>query len=1370
MSTPQINSNRFADYFVVAGLDVGSGLEPDQLSGQSEERKTTMNFFLMSPLEKSNSVMVTAWGSSVFQSYTFYNVTMQECFTVEANLSVLNLYPTFINWMVVCDKLHCPPLDRPFKSKVLFHAPENVPWNQFDEDAVGMLCFPRGLSFCTQRDTRRARFHSFLITKEDGSRIYGSAYIFYEEVKDTKICAAMQTLQRMHFVQPEKAQDDESTKDISQNRSPIQERKISPRDLQKMYDSKKDRLFVTKCICLISQLQFVCAPYEYLKQLYEAVAKPSHVYLPLESYVYNILFDVPQPPPGRSLKFYGATGPVFSQRPSVSELPLFDFSLWRLFRLLDVRDIVQLFTSVLLEHQILLYSSDYQELMLVAECMNSLIFPFQWQHVYVPILPASLTHFLDAPVPFIMGLHHGRENRSELVLPSEANMCFVDIDAKSVDVPEDLPPFPHAQELCEELKRSINLYKTKLSKESSQHTSPKKTIKKEETEEITRNESWTDLPNKMEILQQSEAFARISAIAKKTGVWTSIEEFADNSAKQNIEMEMKDPSSMGQRQIDELKFNNMVRETFLNHFLHLFSSYETFVIQPSQDMESWLSNREIMHNFDKAAFLSDQPEGYLPFLSPFTETQMFASLIDNKILSQWDEVDLGLRVFDSRLKILKERLGEHVTHSYSPCTTIEDTENMLEKRVVYIDHVSPKPHTLDNLTEPATIEPGYFPALSVEVLNAEPTQTQTKREGAKWRRKDRSLQHSEHLTLSSDQREKYVQEARLKHMRQPKLTDMSAAGLAQTNWKFVETLLQEVKNKTKRMLVDKMGHEAIELGHGEGNITGVEENTLIVGLCDLLERIWSHGLQSKKGKSALWSHLLSYLELQDCNYGNQLLDTNLLSPPAMPVRKYIRRSFGISSLRNFYSCLCGNVSVISLEDNTNRPFRRGHQRKGSTGRIELPTLNALPNSVTYDMRKVQQMTEIRTDYGHARAWVRLALEKKMLSSHLKELLSDTDLLRNLYKRYAFLRCEDEREQFLFHLLSLNAVDYFSFTNSFINSVVPYKVLIYPSPKFGCSTTSANPWVSVAGQLGETGVLEIPKGCLEFNVEHKNLGILTTLRIGHDNSGLTPRWLLEYILVRNELTGHTYKFTCGRWLGKMVDDGSTERLLVAQLLPQHSDTYDLDLAIASTPPFRSRSPNSPKKSPDGASMKIPHIQEMLGHAVNNLVKYFYKPEKERGNLTFLLCGDQGLVHCLELVFQYGFRSSRLFSRKFFIWDYFEKVKSHFESVMTGEVRMSITDGAKAGFWIYCNLMSKINSATESIGKDGKFQIFVCVGVRDHVLQMLLPLMAASPVTAQMFEENSFLRNPIHTNYLVHILGTLDEFQINLEASLLRGLEI
>lgn len=63
--------------------------------------------------------------------------------------------------------------------------------------------------------------------------------------------------------------------------------------------------------------------------------------------------------------------------------------------------------------------------------------------------------------------------------------------------------------------------------------------------------------------------------------------------------------------------------------------------------------------------------------------------------------------------------------------------------------------------------------------------------------------------------------------------------------------------------------------------------------------------------------------------------------------------------------------------------------------------------------------------------------------------------------------------------------------------------------------------------------------------------------------------------------------------------------------------------------------------------------LTGDSVNNLVKYFYKPEKERGSLTLLLCGDFGLVCCLEQVFSYGFKSTRFFGKNLYLWDYFGK---------------------------------------------------------------------------------------------------------------------
>ena len=46
--------------------------------------------------------------------------------------------------------------------------------------------------------------------------------------------------------------------------------------------------------------------------------------------------------------------------------------------------------------------------------------------------------------------------------------------------------------------------------------------------------------------------------------------------------------------------------------------------------------------------------------------------------------------------------------------------------------------------------------------------------------------------------------------------------------------------------MQKMGKEAVELGHGEVSRAGIEENTSIASLCDLLERIWNHGLNQRQ--------------------------------------------------------------------------------------------------------------------------------------------------------------------------------------------------------------------------------------------------------------------------------------------------------------------------------------------------------------------------------------------------------------------------------------------------------------------------------------------------------------------------------------------
>ncbi|XP_063528664.1 DENN domain-containing protein 5B isoform X4 [Pongo pygmaeus] len=1185
---------RFAHYFVLCGIDADSGLEPDELAGENFDQS---------------------------------------------------------------------PLRRTFKSKVLAHYPQNIEWNPFDQDAVNMLCMPKGLSFRTQTDNKDPQFHSFIITREDGSRTYGFVLTFYEEVTSKQICTAMQTLYQMHNAEHYSSVYASSSCSMDSLASSLDEGDTtSLLKLQRYnsYDISRDTLYVSKSICLITPLPFMQACKKFLIQLYKAVTSQQPPPLPLESYIHNILYEVPLPPPGRSLKFYGVYEPVICQRPGPSELPLSDYPLREAFELLGLENLVQVFTCVLLEMQILLYSQDYQRLMTVAEGITTLLFPFQWQHVYVPILPASLLHFLDAPVPYLMGLQSKEgTDRSKLELPQEANLCFVDIDNHFIELPEEFPQFPNKVDFIQEL--SEVLVQFGIPPEGSLHCSEstgklKNMVMKDLVNDKKNGNVCTNNISMYELLKGNETIARLQALAKRTGVAVEKMDLSASLGEKDKDLKLH----CEEAELRDYQLNVQLREVFANRFTQMFADYEAFVIQTAQDMESWLTNREQMQNFDKASFLSDQPEPYLPFLSRFIETQMFATFIDNKIMSQWEEKDPLLRVFDTRIdkiRLYNVRAPTLRTSIYQKCSTLKEAAQSIEQRLMKMDHTAIHPHLLDMKIGQGKYEQGFFPKLQSDVLATGPTNNNrwVSRSATAQRRKERLRQHSEHVGLDNDLREKYMQEARSlgKNLRQPKLSDLSPAVIAQTNCKFVEGLLKECRMKTKRMLVEKMGHEAVELGHGEANITGLEENTLIASLCDLLERIWSHGLQVKQGKSALWSHLIQFQDREE-----------------------------------------------KQEHLAESPVALGPERRKSDSGVMLPTLRV---SLIQDMRHIQNMSEIKTDVGRARAWIRLSLEKKLLSQHLKQLLSNQPLTKKLYKRYAFLRCEEEREQFLYHLLSLNAVDYFCFTSVFTTIMIPYRSVIIPIKKLSNAIITSNPWICVSGELGDTGVMQIPKNLLEMTFECQNLGKLTTVQIGHDNSGLLAKWLVDCVMVRNEITGHTYRFPCGRWLGKGIDDGSLERILIGELMTSASDE---DLVKQCRTPPQQKSPTTARRL---------SITSLTGKNNKKVVAYFETTDQILDN------EDDVLIQ-------------------------------------------------KSSCKTFCHYVNAINTAPRNIGKDGKFQILVCLGTRDRLLPQWIPLLAECPAITRMYEESALLRDRMTVNSLIRILQTIQDFTIVLEGSLIKGVDV
>ncbi|VDN99890.1 unnamed protein product [Rodentolepis nana] len=379
--------------------------------------------------------------------------------------------------------------------------------------------------------------------------------------------------------------------------------------------------------------------------------------------------------------------------------------------------------------------------MIVGEGLICLLQPFVWPHVYAPVLPATLTHFLDAPVPYIMGMRHqltpqtgaqtpsttprgslaSLQSFANFGLASETNVCYLDIDSgrvHSTDV--DLPPFPNAVELQHNIESILAVYQRHchFSSPSSRSAAPRSSSKSRISAILVHiglnadhrfgktacfiypsllsrgprgSGVGTNTPPNLDnteapptgsvpvikrplldlnppVMQRSASSRLIEQIAA-----TSIEperpqlhhSATDSSFSSHTKTPEKPRSSeaypskqyfstmheiaasmTAKKELTEysdlLKFNYAIREVFINHLAEIFVDFETFIVLGANSSENPEGNTAAAtatnaHNnsglqaFDKVGFLSDCPETHMAFLSPFLETQMFATFLDTNL-------------------------------------------------------------------------------------------------------------------------------------------------------------------------------------------------------------------------------------------------------------------------------------------------------------------------------------------------------------------------------------------------------------------------------------------------------------------------------------------------------------------------------------------------------------------------------------------------------------------------------------------------------------------------------------------------------------------------------------------------------------------
>ncbi|XP_074618349.1 uncharacterized protein LOC141877315 isoform X1 [Acropora palmata] len=122
----------------------------------------------------------------------------------------------------------------------------------------------------------------------------------------------------------------------------------------------------------------------------------------------------------------------------------------------------------------------------------------------------------------------------------------------------------------------------------------------------------------------------------------------------------------------------------------------------------------------------------------------------------------------------------------------------------------------------------------------------------------------------------------------------------------------------------------------------------------------------------------------------------------------------------------------------------------------------------------------------------------------------------------------------------------------------YSVDIYTGDKWFAGT-DANVLITIFGEKGDSGEKKLDKSRNNFERGQKDsfrissgdLGRLTKIWIGHDNTGVAAAWFLDKVTVEDLQSGEIGTFSCQRWLSTSDGDG----LITRELVRDHENTRE-----------------------------------------------------------------------------------------------------------------------------------------------------------------------------------------------------------------------
>ena len=294
---------------------------------------------------------------------------------------------------------------------------------------VGMFCFP------LIRQCQTKELNSFVLTSTDYSHTYGAVLRF--PINSTNIPDNNNT-----------TTEDNNNNDNNNNGE--------------------------QALCILSHYPFFKLFEGILKTMYEIFLNRTNNdnmknIPPLERYLTYLIYEIPVPSRGEQLilTLSPTITSLYQTRSPVKNIPEVDYGSFQiLFQYLSVENVVHIIEAILMEQRIVLMSENIRILAPIGEALLALIFPLQWQLIYIPMLPSYMTLSLKSPVNYIVGVHTSSvvDSEEDLELPAAVvvhldqdkviNPLICEVMITSDESVDDIPKFP--VKLRETLIKNLN--------------------------------------------------------------------------------------------------------------------------------------------------------------------------------------------------------------------------------------------------------------------------------------------------------------------------------------------------------------------------------------------------------------------------------------------------------------------------------------------------------------------------------------------------------------------------------------------------------------------------------------------------------------------------------------------------------------------------------------------------------------------------------------------------------------------------------------------------------------------------------------------------------------------------------------------------